>query len=59
MSPLKLINGWKTEIGLVAIAASFIAFRFEALTPEQFQWLLAALGTWTGIALKHAVKKSA
>lgn len=58
MNPLKLVNGWKTEIGLVAIAASFIAFKMQWVSPEHFEWLLAALGAWTGISLKHAIKKS-
>ena len=58
MNPLKLLDGWKTEIGLVGIAAALIAFKFDALTPEQLQWILGALGTWTGIAIKHAIKKS-
>ena len=58
MNPLKLIDGWKTEIGLVAIAASFVALKMQWLSPEHFEWMLAGLGTWTGLSIKHAVRKS-
>jgi len=58
MNPLNLVNGWKTEIGLAAFAILAIALKAEWVDKETFNMAATAIGVWTGIAFKHAIKKS-
>lgn len=54
----KAIDGWKTELGLLAFATASILLKMEQITPEQFEWAMIPIAGWTGVAIKHAVKKS-
>lgn len=58
MNPLNVINGWKTEIGLAAFAVLAIALKAEWIDQDTFNTLATIAGLWTGVAIKHAIKKS-
>ena len=60
MNPFKwkLIDDYKTHIGVVALSLIAVLLQFEVITPEVAGWLATAAGTWTGVSLRLAVKKT-
>lgn len=60
---LKRIDGIKTELGVMAggLLGAIVAWSPTDSITWETQWVQlasAVIATWTGIAIKHAIKKS-
>ena len=55
---VKGLNGWKTEIGIVAYLIVRILTKCDVLDGPDYPLVYDLIASWTGVALKDAVRKS-
>jgi len=60
------VDGYKTYIGFVLLGLVGIAYKLHAagvgwmewFDPSWAEWLMISIGSLTGVAIRHAVKKT-
>ncbi|MFH1732387.1 MAG: hypothetical protein ABIF82_12160 [Planctomycetota bacterium] len=61
------VDGYKTYIGFVLLGLVGIAYKLHAagvgwmewFDPSWAEWLMISIGSLTGVAIRHAIKKTA
>ena len=54
---METLSGWKTNIGMVILGLTGVAYLLGWISLEVFAWVAATIGPLTGIALRQGMKR--